>query len=141
MMIGKAGPARTSICTADASSITVRGRDLTSELMGSVSFSEFFFLLVTGQLATKEQRFFLDLLLVSIAEHGLTPSVIASRMTLAADPNSLQAAVAAGILGCGSVVLGTAERCANVPHSRPSRSCSSSMEPLPMPSCSRPAEI
>lgn len=114
MMIGKAGAARTSICTSDASSITVRGRDLTSQLMGRIGFSEYFFLLVTGREPTKEQSYFLDLLLVAIAEHGLTPSAVAARMTLAADPNSLQAAVAAGILGCGSVVLGTAEYCAKV---------------------------
>ena len=52
---------------------------------------------------TEEQRFFLDLLLVAIAEHGMMPTNVAARMTLAADPGSLQGAVAAGILGCGPV--------------------------------------
>jgi citrate synthase len=51
-------------------------------------------------------------LLVAIAEHGMMPSNAAARMTLAADPGSLQGAVAAGILGCGPVVLGTAGPCA-----------------------------
>jgi citrate synthase len=111
MLIGKAGPARTSISTADAASVTVRGRDLASDLMGRLSFTEYFFLLVTGREPTAEQRFFLDLLLVAIAEHGLVPTNQAARMTLAADPGSLQGAVAAGILGCGTVVLGTAELC------------------------------
>ena len=42
------------------------------------------------------------------------PTNIAARMTLAADPGSLQGAVAAGILGCGPVILGTAELCAKL---------------------------
>jgi citrate synthase len=53
-------------------------------------------------------------LLVSIAEHGMMPTNVAARMTLAADPESLQGAVAAGILGAGSVVLGTSEECAGL---------------------------
>jgi len=109
MLIGKAGDARTSISTADAASITVRGRDLCSDLMGRASFTEYFHLLLTGEEPTAEQRFFLDLLLVAIAEHGLVPTNQAARMTLAADPASLQGAVAAGILGCGSVILGASE--------------------------------
>lgn len=109
MMIGKAGAARTSICTSDADSITVRGHDLTSELMGHRSFTEYFFLSVTGKLPTGTQRDFLDILLISIAEHGLTPNAQAARMTLAAAPDALQGALAAGILGCGSVILGAAE--------------------------------
>lgn len=114
MMIGKAGEAVTSICTADASSIEVKGRDLCNDLMGRQSFTEFFFLLVTGKDPTEEQRFFLDTLLIAIAEHGLTPTAQAARMTLAAAPDNLQGAVAAGILGCGTVVLGTAELCGRV---------------------------
>ncbi len=111
MLIGSAGPGKTSICTADASSIEIRGRDLTADLMGGVNFTEFFFLLVTGKTPSQKQRFFLDVLLVAIAEHGLTPTAQAARMTLAADPQCMQAAVAAGILGCGTVVLGTSELC------------------------------
>jgi citrate synthase len=111
MMIGKAAAAASAISTADAASITVRGRDLCGDLMGRLSFTEYFHLLVTGEEPNAEQRFFLDLLLVAIAEHGLVPTNQAARMTLAADPAALQGAVAAGILGCGTVVLGTAEAC------------------------------
>lgn len=111
MKIGKSGRATTSISTANAESITVRGRDLTSDLMGRLSFTEYFYLLTTGQEPTQDQRFFLDLLLVAIAEHGLVPTNQVARMTLAAAPDSLQGAVAAGILGCGTVVLGTAGLC------------------------------
>jgi citrate synthase len=94
--------------------VEVRGRDLTSDLMGRLGFTEYFHLLVTGEEPSEDQRFFLDLLLVSIAEHGLMPSNVAARMTLAADPGSLQGAVAAGILGCGPVLLGTSAECAGL---------------------------
>src|SRR4051812_9100737 len=82
--------------------------------MGRLSFTEDFHLLLTGREPTEEQRFFLDLLLVAIAEHGMMPTNVAARMTLAADPGSLQGAVAAGLLGCGPVILGTAEECAKL---------------------------
>ena len=114
MLIGKPGPATTSISTADATSITVRGRDLTADLMGRLSFTEYFHLLASGREPTEDERYFLDLLLVAIAEHGLMPTNVAARMTLAADPDSLQGAVAAGILGAGPVVLGTSEECARL---------------------------
>jgi citrate synthase len=90
----------------------VRGRDLAGDLMGRLSFTEYFHLLLTGREPSEEERYFLDLLLVAIAEHGMMPTNVAARMTLAADPGSLQGAVAAGILGCGPVVLGTAGECA-----------------------------
>jgi citrate synthase len=94
--------------------VEVRGRDLTGDLMGRLTFTEYFHLLLTGREPTEEQRFFLDLLLVAIAEHGMMPTNVAARMTLAADPDSLQGAVAAGILGAGPVILGTAEECARL---------------------------
>jgi citrate synthase len=104
----------TRIAQAYPDGIEVRGRDLTGDLMGRLTFTEYFHLLLTGEEPTEEQRFFLDLLLVSIAEHGLMPTNVAARMTLAADPRSLQGAVAAGILGAGPVVLGTTEECARL---------------------------
>jgi citrate synthase len=82
--------------------------------MGRLTFTEYVHLLLTGDEPTEDQRFFLDLLLVAIAEHGMMPTNVAARMTLAADPNALQAAVAAGILGAGAVVLGTSEECARL---------------------------
>jgi citrate synthase len=92
----------------------VRGRDLSGDLMGRLSFTGYFHLLLTGREPTDDQRFFLDLLLVAIAEHGMMPTNVAARMTLSADPGSLQGAVAAGILGCGPVLLGTSEECARL---------------------------
>src|SRR6266851_5348480 len=114
MQIGKAGEPVTRISRASPDRVEVRGRDLTGDLMGRLSFTEYFHLLLTGREPTEDERFFLDLLLVAIAEHGMMPSNVAARMTLAADPHSLQGAVAAGILGAGSVVLGASEECARL---------------------------
>jgi citrate synthase len=104
----------TRIAQASSDRVEVRGRDLAGDLMGRLTFTEYFHLLLTGEEPTEEQLYFLDLLLVAIAEHGLMPTNVAARMTLAADPASLQGAVAAGILGAGPVVLGTSEQCARL---------------------------
>ncbi len=109
MRIGKQDNAYSSICTSDAETITVRGEDLCADLIGKIDFTSYFWLLVTGQRPTEDQRFFANAMLVALAEHGLVPSVVAARMTYAAAPEALQGAVAAGLLGCGSVVLGSAE--------------------------------
>jgi citrate synthase len=111
MLIGKPGAAKTAIAAAASDRIMVRGRDLAHDLMGPTTFTEYVFLLATGRAPTEEQRFFLDLSLVALAEHGLTPSVQAARMTYDADPAALQGAIAAGVLGCGTVILGAADLC------------------------------
>ena len=109
MRIGNQDAPFTAISTSDAASITVRGRDLCSELIGRIDFSDYFFLLLMGEMPNDDQRFFVNALLVAIAEHGLVPSVQAARMTYAAAPEAIQGAVAAGLLGSGSVVLGSSE--------------------------------
>jgi citrate synthase len=114
MQIGRPASTVSSISQAYPDRVEVRGRDLCADLMGRLSFTEYFHLLLTGEEPTADQRYFLDMLLVAIAEHGMTPTNVAARMTLAADPGSLQGAVAAGILGCGPVILGTAELCARL---------------------------
>jgi citrate synthase len=114
MQIGAPGVPVSQIAQAYPDRVEVRGRDLTGDLMGRLSFTEFFHLLLTGREPSEDERFFLDLLLISIAEHGLMPSNVAARMTLAADPGSVQGAVAAGILGAGTVILGAPEECARL---------------------------
>jgi citrate synthase len=109
LKIGRQNQRSSAISTSNEETIVVRGRDLTNELIGTINFTDHFWLLVTGALPSAAQRRILDATLVAIAEHGLVPSVVASRMTLAAAPESLQGAVAAGLLGCGSVVLGSSE--------------------------------
>jgi citrate synthase len=100
---------RTGIGSSTADSITVRDRDLANELIGHVSFSELAFLLVAGRVPTPEQARLLDAVLVSLADHGLTPTVLAARLTYTGAPESIQGAVAAGLLGAGSVFLGVVE--------------------------------
>jgi citrate synthase len=99
----------TDVGGASADSITIRGRDLATDLMGTVTFTELTFLLVQGRSATPQETALLDAVLVSLAEHGLTPTVLAARLTHAGAPESLQGAVAAGLLGAGSVFLGVVE--------------------------------
>jgi citrate synthase len=108
------GGRKTHIAKASAERVEVRGRDLVGDVMGRLTFTEYFHLLLTGDEPTEQQRFFLDLVLVAIAEHGLMPSNVAARMTLAADPAALQGAVAAGLLGAGPVILGTTGECARL---------------------------
>jgi len=114
MQIGRPGAPVSEIAQAYPDRIEVRGRDLTGDVMGRLSFTAYFHLLLTGREPSEDQRFFLDLLLIAIAEHGMMPSNVAARMTLAADPGSLQGAVAAGILGAGPVILGASDECARL---------------------------
>ena len=100
---------RTEIGATTADSITIRGRDLAGELMGRVTFTELAFLLVQGRMPAAGETTLLDAVLVSLADHGLTPTVLAARLTYTGAPESLQGAVAAGLLGAGSVFLGVVE--------------------------------
>jgi citrate synthase len=99
----------TDVGGADPDSIRVRGRDLATDLMGKVTFTELTFLLVRGHEPSPQETVLLDAVLVSLAEHGLTPTVLAARLTHTGAPESLQGAVAAGLLGAGSVFLGVVE--------------------------------
>lgn len=109
MRIGKQDQAFTAIATSDEHSITVRGHDLCRDLIGKIDLTDYFWLLVTGGSPDEAQRAVTNACLVSIAEHGLVPSVQAARMTLAAAPEAWQGAMAAGLLGMGTVVAGSSE--------------------------------
>jgi citrate synthase len=101
----------TSIGTSDATSITLLGHDLAGELMGNVSFGELaFWLAALRRPAPGELRVF-EAVLVALADHGFTPSAIAARLTLTGAPESVQGALAAGLLGGGSRYLGVTEDC------------------------------
>ena len=92
--------------TRDA--ITVAGRDLPADIMGKLTLTELAYLLVTRREPTAAQTRLLDAVLVSLADHGLTPSALAARLTYTGAPEAVQGAIAAGLLGAGSVFLGPA---------------------------------
>ena len=102
----------TRLCTHDTRSITVRGADLVDELIGELTFTEMTYLAITGRRPSAGETRILDAVLVTLMEHGLTPSAIATRMIYGSTPESLQAGVSAGLLAVGSVFVGTMEGCA-----------------------------
>lgn len=104
----------TNVGRANAGRIEFRGHDLVDDLMGSASFTEMLLLSVTGRRPTPNHIRVLDAVLVSLVDHGLQPSAVAARMTYASAPEALQGAVAAGLLGAGSVLLGSMERAGQV---------------------------
>jgi len=102
----------TAIATSDAERILIRGEDLVENLIGQVSFTEMFLLQLTGKRPPAAHVRILDAVLVTLMEHGITPSVIATRLIYHSAPDALQAAVAAGLLGVGTTFIGTMEGCA-----------------------------
>jgi citrate synthase len=99
----------TSISTSSAETITLLGHDLTADLMGKVGFGELALWLVTQQRPTPSQIRVFEAVLVALADHGFTPTAIAARLTYLSAPDSVQGAIAAGLLGGGSRFLGVTE--------------------------------
>ena len=99
----------TGLGTSDAESISLLGHDLAGELMGQVTFGELAFWLVARRRPTAHEVRVFEAVLVSLADHGFTPTAIAARLTYYSAPDSLQGAIAAGLLGGGSRFLGVTE--------------------------------
>ena len=99
----------TSIGTSDDASIHLLGHDLAEDLLGNVGFAELAFWLVALRRPTTGELRVFEAVLVALADHGFTPSVIAARLTLTGAPESVQGALAAGLLGGGSRFLGATE--------------------------------
>jgi len=104
----------TKLCGYDADNIKVRDKDLVNDLMGKLTFTELLLFHLTGCMPTPVQVTITDAVLVSIMEHGLVPSAIATRLTHLGAPESFQGAVAAGLLGVGDRFAGTASECAKL---------------------------
>jgi citrate synthase len=88
----------TSLGTSSADQIRLLGQDLTADLMGKVSFGELAFWLVTLRRPTPSETRVFEAVLVALADHGFTPTAIAARLTYLSAPDSLQGAMAAGLL-------------------------------------------
>lgn len=99
----------TDMGSTTPTSITVCGMDLADEIMGKISFPDLAFRMVAGRLPDEREAVLFNAVLVSLADHGITPTVLAARLTYLGAPEALQGAVAAGLLGGGSVFLGVAE--------------------------------
>ena len=100
---------RTGIGTSTADEITLLGQDLAHDLIGKITFGDLAFRLVAKRQPTPQELTMFEAVLVSLADHGLTPTVLAARLTWTGAPESLQGAVAAGLLGSGTVFLGVVE--------------------------------
>jgi citrate synthase len=101
----------TSLGTSTADEIRLLGQDLTADLMGKVGFGELAFWLVALRRPTPSETRVFEAVLVALADHGFTPTAIAARLTYLSAPDSLQGALAAGLLGGGSRFLGVTEDC------------------------------
>jgi citrate synthase len=99
----------TSLGTSTADEIRLLGQSLTEDLMGDVGFGELAFWLVTLRRPTPSEVRVFEAVLVALADHGFTPTAIAARLTYLSAPDSLQGALAAGLLGGGSRFLGVTE--------------------------------
>jgi citrate synthase len=111
-MTSRSNPPGTRIATHDATDVFVRGKSLCRDLIGKLTFTEMTFFHVTGRTPTPAQTAVLDACLVTLMEHGLTPSVLAARLVYSSAPEAMQAALAAGLLAVGSAFVGTVEGCA-----------------------------
>ena len=100
---------KTGLGTSDADNIYLLGHDLAKDLMGKASFGELAFWMATKTRPTAGQVRLFEAVLVSLADHGFTPTAIASRLTYYSAPDSLQGAIASGLLGGGSRFLGVTE--------------------------------
>jgi citrate synthase len=100
---------KTHIATSNATSITVRGRNLVHDLMGRHSFTDMIYFLLRGRMPTASQTRVLDACLVTLMEHGWTPTSIIARLAIDSVPGQAQVGIAAGLLAVGDVFVGTME--------------------------------
>jgi citrate synthase len=104
----------TAIAHSTTEQIIVRGADLVEDLIGELTFTEMMLFDLLGKKPSRAHTRVLDAVLVTLMEHGITPSAIATRLIYHSAPDSLQSAVAAGLLGVGTTFIGTMEGCAGL---------------------------
>lgn len=108
-MARKPQPIKSDLAWSTVDRIVVRGKDLPNEILGHLNLGDMAFLMLTGRTPNAKESKLFNAMAVTLVEHGITPSAIAARMTYAGAPESPQAAVAAGLLGLGSVFVGSME--------------------------------
>jgi citrate synthase len=106
----------TALGASTRDSITLLGQDLARDVMGEVGFGELAFWLATQERPTPGQVRVFEAVLAALADHGFTPTAIVTRLTWLSAPDSVQGALAAGLLGGGSRFLGVTEDCGNFLH-------------------------
>ncbi|MBW6400512.1 citryl-CoA lyase [Roseomonas sp. HJA6] len=104
----------TYLCTADETSITIRGKDLVSELVGHLTYTEMVFFLLRGRVPTPAETRVLDACLVVLMEHGLTLNTLTARFVASAVPDQMQVAMGASLMTIGDTFMGTMEGCARI---------------------------
>ena len=104
----------TNIATSDKTRITVRGKDLVGELIGQRTFTEMLFFALAHRMPQPGETRVLDACLVTLMEHGWTPSSIVTRLMADSTPGQAQVAIAAGLLAVGDVFAGTMDGCARL---------------------------
>ena len=105
---------KTHIARAAADRITVRGHDLVKDLIGQRNFTEMLYFLSLRRFPEPPQVRVLDACLVTLMEHGWTPSSLIARLTVDSVPDEMQVALASGVLVMGNVFAGTTENCARI---------------------------
>lgn len=102
-------PIRSELGWSSAERIVVRGKDLPGEILGHLNLGDMAFLELTGKVPNAKESTIFNAMVVTLVEHGITPSALAARLTYLGAPEAMQAAVAAGLCGLGSVFVGSTE--------------------------------
>jgi citrate synthase len=110
----KRKPIRSELAWSTVDRIVVRGKDLPNEILGHLNLGDMAFLELTGRAPNERESKLFNAMVVTLVEHGITPSALVARLTYLGAPEALQAAVAGGLLGLGSVFVGSMEGAARL---------------------------
>ena len=114
MAVRKSKKLRSDIILVETDRITTHGLDLCRDILGKVSLGDMAFFQITGRMPTAQESTVFNAITVTLVEHGMTPSAIVARMTYVGSPEAMQAAIAAGLLGMGSTMVGAMENAARM---------------------------